>query len=146
MERNGSITLNNDSTLIFSFFGRCILWVAFQCPDYDYIGSRQPQHFPCLFCHLLTPVENGTLMGQLAMVLQRGAVPALVFELVLAFVNSNLNALQSRGCDIRAAHTQTHLFFGHACQSQTHCIGGKHWLSCHLQAEDVTAQDPDIKR
>lgn len=41
----------------------------------------------------LTPVEDGALMWHLAMVLQCRAVPALVFELMLAFMNGHLYAL-----------------------------------------------------
>lgn len=63
-------------------------------------------------------------MWKLAEALQRGAVPALVAELVLAFVDGHLDSLQSRGRHVRAAHTHPHLTFAEACQLQAHGVWG----------------------
>lgn len=65
----------------------------------------------------LTPVEDGALVWHLAVVLQCRAVPALVFELVLALVNGHLYPLQGRGRHIGIADTQPHLPLTQACQS-----------------------------
>lgn len=94
----------------------------------------------CIIDPTLTPVEDGALVWHLAMVLQCRAVPALVFELVLAFMNGHLYALQGRGSHIGISDAQPHLPLTQAGQSQTHCIGGQNRISCHLQAKDVVAQ------
>lgn len=72
----------------------------------------------------LTPVEDGVVVGQLAKALQWRTVPALVAELVLAFVDGHLDALQCRCCHIRVPHTHPHLTFTEACQPQTHRVRG----------------------
>ena len=57
-------------------------------------------------------------------------------------MDGHLDALQGRGGDVRTAHAQARLPLAQASQAQAHSVGGEHRLSCHLQAEDVIAQDP----
>ena len=74
-------------------------------------------HAPTLPRKPLTPIEDGTMMGQLALALQRGAVPALVSQLMLTLMDSHLDTLQGGRRHIRAAHTQAHLALTQASQS-----------------------------
>lgn len=63
-------------------------------------------------------------MRNFAKAFQGRAVPALVPELVLAFMDGHLNALQGRGRGIRTPHAHPHLTFAEACQFQTHRVWG----------------------
>lgn len=90
-----------------------------------------------------TPVQHGVLERQQPPVsLQRGAVPAVVPELVLALVDGHLEALQGGGRHVGAADAHPHLPLAESRQPQTHGVGGQHWISCPLQAQHVVTQHP----
>lgn len=79
-------------------------------------------------CPALTSAEDDALIGDLVLGLEARAVPALVPELVLAFVNGNLYALDGRGGDIRVAHTHLQLPPRQPRQGQAHRVGVQHRL------------------
>ena len=89
-----------------------------------------------------TPVEDGALVGQLPVALQRGAVPAVLAELVLALVDRHLDALQGGGRHVGAADAHPHLALAEPGQPQAHRVRGQHWISCPLEAEYVVTQHP----
>lgn len=84
-----------------------------------------------------TSAEDGILVGDLAARLETGAVPALVPELVLAFMDANLDALDGRGSHIRVAHAHLHLPPAQAGQRQAHRVGVEHGFRGQAQAQDV---------
>lgn len=75
-----------------------------------------------------TSAEDGALVGDFVPSLQAGTVPALVPELMLALMDGDLDALDSRGGHVRVTHTHLHLPPAQARQCQTHCVGVEHRL------------------
>ena len=57
----------------------------------------------------LTSAEDDAFVRYLVLGLQAGAIPALITELVLTLMDSNLDALNGRGRHIRIPHTHLHL-------------------------------------
>lgn len=75
-----------------------------------------------------TSTEDRTLVGDFVPSLQAGTVPALVPELMLALVDGDLDALDSRGGHVRVTHAHLHLPPAQAGQCQAHCVGVEYRL------------------
>lgn len=115
LAQNNNETLRHDRNVVTLPYLLCHLSYTFNPYGiWSIISLPQP----------LTPVEDDVVVGQLAMTLQSGAVPALIPELVLALVYGHLDALKSGGCDIRTAYTHAHLPLTKASQPQTYRVRG----------------------
>lgn len=87
----------------------------------------------------LTALEDGAVVRQAAAALERGAVPALVSQLVLTLVDRDVQALKRRRRHVGAAQAQAQLPLAQARQRQAHGVGGQRRLARQLQAQNLIA-------
>lgn len=88
----------------------------------------------------LTSAEDDAFIGDLVLSLQARAVPTLITKLVLALMDSNLDALNGWRCHIRIPHTNLQLSPGQTGQCQANCIGIEHRFQWQLQAKDLIGE------
>lgn len=90
----------------------------------------------------LTALEDGAVVRQAAAALERGAVPALVAQLVLTLVDRDVQALKCGCRHVGAAQAEAQLPLAQARQRQAHGVGGQRRLAGQLQAQNLIAEGP----
>lgn len=91
----------------------------------------------------LTSFKDDAVVGDFVSGLEAGAVPAVPPELVLAFMDGNLDSLDCWGCHIRITHAYIQLAPCQARKCQTNCVGVQDRFHVwELQAQDFVGVHP----